>query len=65
MISLLYYLVVDFGFDPFHPVAEGGGELVNCVQSRELDAHALPTKVYPAAKLQRHCTCGCDFKHSL
>ena len=33
-------------------VGGGGRELVGCVQSRELDARASPSKIYPAGKLQ-------------
>ena len=37
------------------------GQLMGCIQSRELSAHASPSEVYPAGKLQWHFTCGFDF----
>ena len=37
---------------------------MGCVESRELGAHASPSEVYPARKLQWHFTCGFDFRHS-
>ena len=42
-------------------------EAYGCVQSRELAAcmRALPSKTYPAGKLQWHFTCGFNFRHNL
>ena len=42
-----------------------GQGLVNCVQSWELGARALPSEVYPDEKLRWHFTCTLDFRHSL
>ena len=46
-------------FSPFGAV----GELIGCVQSRELGARASSSEVYPAGKIQWHFTCGIDFRH--
>ena len=35
---------------------------MGCVQSREPDARALPSKVYPAGKLQWHSACSFGFR---
>ena len=48
----------------FGRLGEGGGELMGCIQSRELGGRASSSQVHPATKLQWHFTCGFSFRHS-